>query len=101
MLKLRVQWKLETGEEFNEWTKPIELSLVETEFYKNQPLVTILRAEGQVSNVVALFLAHKMQQRITKKVENFDNWKTKVTDIAVTEFETANFTKPEVLGEQQ
>jgi hypothetical protein len=46
-------------------------------------------------------VAHKIQQRITKKVENFDTWKAKVVDIAASDFETANFTKPEVLGEQQ
>jgi hypothetical protein len=53
------------------------------------------------SNTLLLFVAHKIQQRITKKVENFDTWKTKVVDIAASDFETANFTKPEVLGEQQ
>jgi hypothetical protein len=46
-------------------------------------------------------LAHKIQQRVTKKVENFETWKSKVTDIAASDFETANFTKPEVSGEQQ
>ena len=53
------------------------------------------------SNTLLLFLAHKIQQRVTKKVENFDIWKSKVTDIAASDFETANFTKPEVSGEQQ
>jgi hypothetical protein len=46
-------------------------------------------------------LAHKLQQRVTKKIENYETWKSKVTDIAASDFETANFTKPEVLGEQQ
>jgi len=46
-------------------------------------------------------LAHKIQQRVTKKVENFETWKSKVTDVAASDFETANFTKPEVSGAQQ
>jgi hypothetical protein len=46
-------------------------------------------------------LAHKIQQRVSKKIENFDSWKSKVTDIAASDFETANFTKPEVSGAQQ
>jgi hypothetical protein len=44
-------------------------------------------------------LAHKIQQRVTKKVESFDSWKSKVTDITASDFETANFTKPEASGE--
>jgi hypothetical protein len=31
-------------------------------------------------------------------MENFETWKSKVTDIAAVDFETANFTKPEVSG---
>ena len=53
------------------------------------------------SNTLLLFLAHKIQQRVTGKVENFEAWKKQVTTIAAVDFETANFTKPVQSGAQQ
>ena len=101
MLKLQISWELETGEKFDEWTRPIELAMAEKELYNNKSIVRVLMDESTPSNQLLLFLGHKIQQRVTKKVENFDVWKTKVISIAASDFETANFTKPEVLGEQQ
>jgi len=101
MLKLKLTWEMETGEKFEEWTRPIELSLAEKELYSGKSIVKILIEESTPSNTLLLFLAHKIQQRVSKKIENFDSWKSKVTDIAASDFETANFTKPEVSGEQQ
>ena len=101
MLKLKLAWELETGERFEDWTYPIELSLAEKELYNGKSIISILTEESVPSNTLLLFLGHKIQQRVTKKVENFDNWKTKVTNIAAVDFETGNFTKPKVLGEQQ
>lgn len=101
MLKLKLAWELETGERFEDWTYPIELSLAEKELYNNKSIIKILQEETMPSNTLLLFLAHKIQQRITKKVENFEVWKNKVTNIAAVDFETGNFTKPEVSGEQQ
>ena len=101
MLKLKLTWELETGEKFEEWTRPIELSLAEKELYNGKSIIKILMEDSTPSNTLLLFLAHKMQQRITKKVESFDIWKSKVTDITASDFETANFTKPEASGERQ
>ena len=101
MLKLKLTWELETGEKFDEWTRPIELSLAEKELYNGKSIVKILIDESTPSNTLLLLLAHKIQQRVTKKIENFETWKSKVTDIAASDLETANFTKPEVSGEQQ
>jgi hypothetical protein len=101
MLKLEISWELETGEKFEEWTRPIELAMAEKELYNGQSVIKILREESTPSNTLLLFLGHKIQQRVTNKVENFDLWKKKVLDIAATNFETPNFTKPEVSGEQQ
>jgi hypothetical protein len=101
MLKLQITWELETGEKFEEWTRPIELAMAEKELYNNQSVIKILREESTPSNTLLLFLSHKIQQRVTGKVENFDLWKKKVLDIAATDFETPNFTKPEVSGAQQ
>jgi hypothetical protein len=99
MLKLQISWELETGEKFDEWTRPIELAMAEKELYNSKSIVKVLMDESTPSNSLLLFLGHKMQQRVTKKVESFDSWKTKVISIAATDFETENFTKPEVLGE--
>ena len=101
MLKLKLLWELETGERFEEWTRPIELSLAEKELYSGKSIVNILIDESTPSNTLLFFLAHKIQQSVTKKIENFDTWKSKVPDIADSDFETAKFTKPEVVGEQQ
>jgi hypothetical protein len=79
----------------------LNYALAEKELYNNKSIVKILIDESTPSNTLLLFLAHKIQQRVSKKIENFDSWKTKVTDIAASDFETANFTKPEVSGEQQ
>jgi hypothetical protein len=98
MLKLKLAWELETGERYEEWTRPIELSLAEKELYSNKSIIKILMEESSPSNTLLLFLAHKIQQRVTGKVESFDVWKTKVTSVANVDFETANFTKPEVSG---
>lgn len=98
MLKLKLAWELETGERFEEWTRPVELSLAETELYKGKGIIKILTEEDVPSTSLLLFLAHKMQQRITTKIENFETWKKTVTSIATVSFETANFTKPEASG---
>lgn len=99
MLKLKLAWELETGERYEDWTYPIELSLAEKELYAGKAIIKVLTEESIPSNTLLLFLAHKMQQRITKKVENFEIWKNKVTNIAVVDFESGNFTKPEVSGD--
>ena len=72
MLKLKLAWELETGERFEDWTIPIELSLAEKEFYQGKSIVSVLQQEGLPSATLQLFLAHKIQQRVTKKVENFE-----------------------------
>ena len=99
MLKLQISWELETGEKFDEWTRPIELAMAEKELYNNKSIVKILMEENTPSNSLLLFLGHKIQQRVTKKIESFDTWKIKVVSIAASDFETANFTKPEASGE--
>ena len=99
MLKLKLIWELETGEKFEDWTYPIELSLAEKELYNGKSILKVLQDESTPSNTLLLFLGHKIQQRVTKKVENYDQWKNKVTNIAVVDFESGNFTKPEVSGD--
>lgn len=99
MLKLKLAWELETGEKFEDWTRPIELALAEKELYNGKGIIKILTEDDVPSNNLLLFLGHKIQQRVTGKIENFEAWKTKVTSIAAVGFETANFTKPVQSGE--
>lgn len=101
MLKLKLVWELETGERYEDWTYPIELSLAEKELYNGKSIIKILTEDAAPSSTLLLFLGHKMQQRITKKNENFETWKSKVTDISAVDFEAGNFIKPEASGEQQ
>jgi hypothetical protein len=56
MLKLKLTWEMETGEKFEEWTRPIELSLAEKELYNNKSIVKILIDESTPSNTLLLFL---------------------------------------------
>ena len=99
MLKLKIRWELETGEVYEEWTRPNELAQAEKDLYNNRSIIKILTEESSPSNQLLLFLGHKIQQRITKKIESIDTWKPKVVDIAAVDFETANFTKPVQSGE--
>jgi hypothetical protein len=99
MLKLQISWELETGEKFDEWTRPIELAMAEKELYNNKSIIKVLMEDSTPSNSLLLFLGHKLQQRVTKKIENFEIWKSKVVFITASDFETANFTKPEASGE--
>jgi hypothetical protein len=52
MLKLKLTWEMETGEKFEEWTRPIELSLAEKELYSmvSQLLKYLLKKAHQVTH---------------------------------------------------
>jgi hypothetical protein len=97
MLKLKIYWQLETGEEFEEWTIPLELALAEKEIYNGKPITTALAQDQNPSNTLLLFLAYKIQKRITgKPVAPYDLWATKVTSV-----EFRDFSHPKLLGQAQ
>ena len=97
MLKLKLSWELDTGEQFEEWTIPFELALAEKEIYNGKPITTALRDAESPSNNLLLFLAHKMQKRVTQKqVPIFDVWATKVIDIQFKDLD-----HPKVTGQAQ
>ena len=48
MLKLKLAWELETGERFEDWTIPVELSLAEKELYAGKSVIKILTEESDV-----------------------------------------------------
>ena len=97
MLKLKLSWELDTGEQFEEWTIPFELALAEKEIYNGKPITTALRDAESPSNNLLLFLAHKMQKRVTQKpVPIFDVWAIKVIDIQFKDLD-----HPKVTGQAQ
>ena len=97
MLKLKLSWELDTGEQFEEWTIPFELALAEKEIYNGKPITTALRDAESPSNNLLLFLAHKIQKRITQKpMPAFDVWATKVTDVQFKDLD-----HPKVTGQAQ
>jgi hypothetical protein len=97
MLKLQIAWTLDTGETYEEWTIPFELALAEKEIYNGKPITTALRDAESPSNNLLLFLAHKIQKRVTQKpVLAFDVWATKVTDVQFKDLD-----HPKVTGQAQ
>jgi len=97
MLKLKIAWTLETGEQYEEWTIPFELALAEKEIFNGKPITTALRDAESPSNNLLLFLAHKIQKRKSEKpIPVFDVWATKVTDIQFKDLD-----HPKVTGQDQ
>jgi len=88
MLKLQIAWTLETGEVYEEWTIPLELALAEKEIYNGKPITTALSEDQNPSNTLLLFLAYKIQKRVSgKPVPPYDLWATKVTDVQFKDFD--------------
>ena len=97
MLKLQIAWTLDTGEVYEEWTIPFELALAEKEIYNGKPITTALRDAESPSNNLLLFLAHKIQKRVSgKPVAPFDVWATKVIDVQFKDLD-----HPKVTGQAQ
>jgi hypothetical protein len=77
MLKLKLTWELETGEKFEEWTRPIELSLAEKELYNNKSIVKILIDESTPSNTLLLFWLTKFNNELARKLKTLTLGKAK------------------------
>ena len=97
MIKLKLSWTLDTGEVYEDWTLPIELAMAEKELFNGKPITTALRDAESPSNQLLLFLAHKIQKRVTQKpIPQFDVWAAKVTDIQFKDVD-----HPKVTGQDQ
>lgn len=95
MLKLRLKWELEDGSVYEEWTRPIELSMAERELFGGKSVIAVLRDESAPSNNLMLFLAHKIQQRISDKpIGNYDQWARKVVEVNINEFDVPKDSTP-------
>jgi hypothetical protein len=95
MLKLRLKWELEDGSVFEEWTRPVELSMAERELFNGKSVIAVLRDESAPSNSLMLFLAHKIQQRLSDKpIGNLDQWSKKVVEVNINEFEVPKDSTP-------
>ena len=42
MLKLKIKWEYETGEVFEDWTRPFEIAWAEKDLYKGESIIKIL-----------------------------------------------------------
>lgn len=95
MLKLRIKWELEDGSVYEEWTRPIELSMAERELFGGKSVIAVLRDESAPSNNFMLFLAHKIQQRLSDKpIGNYDQWAKKVVEVSISEFDVPKDSTP-------
>lgn len=94
MLKLKIKWEYETGEVFDEWTRPFELAWAEKDLFKGEALVKVLQVQQTPSHELLLFLAHKIASRVDKP-QQFDKWQKSVVDVQLSDFDF-----PKVLGSE-
>jgi len=95
MLRFKIKWELETGEKYEEWTIPLELALAEKDLFNGKSVLRVLREDESPSTTFLLFLAHKIQTRVTKKPIAYDVFTKQVVDVQMAEFGEPNFTKQE------
>lgn len=86
MLKLKLKWEYETGEVFEDWTRPFEIAMAESQIYKGKSIISILGEESVPSNELLLFLGHKIATRI-EQPQNFDKWQKRVVSIEMSGYE--------------
>lgn len=98
MLKLKLKWEYETGEVFEDWTRPFELAMAEQQIYKGKSIITVLGEEAVPSNELLLFLGHKIATRVDQP-QNFDKWQKKIVDIQMVDYQFPKFLGSEASGE--
>jgi hypothetical protein len=79
MLKLKLTWEMETGEKFEEWTRPIELSLAEKELYSiiSQLLKYLSKKAHQVTHYFYSWLT-KYNNELARKSKTLTPGKAKL-----------------------
>jgi hypothetical protein len=86
MLKLKLKWEYETGEVFEDWTRPFEIAWAEKDLYKGESIIKILGEQSVPSNELLLFLGHKIATRVDKPAP-FDKWQKQIVDIQLVNYE--------------
>jgi hypothetical protein len=96
MLNLKLAWEMEDGSTFEEWARPIELSLAERELYNGKSIVKVIRDDESTSNHLLLWLAHKIHKRKSDRpIGTFDEWAKKVVKCTIEDFEIPKVHSPE------
>ena len=98
MLKLKLKWEYETGEVFEDWTRPFEIAWAEKDLYKGESIVKVLSEQNVPSNELLLFLGHKIATRVDKP-QAFDKWQKQVVDITLVNYQFPKAFKPEASAE--
>ena len=95
---MKLEWTLENGKTFEEWTIPWEIAVAEKE--TSTSFLKQFKEELPPSLEQQFWLAYQIQRRISDKpVGKFEDWRSQVVHINAKDFETTNFTQPEVSKE--
>jgi hypothetical protein len=99
MFKIKLEWTLENGKSYEDWTIPWEIATAEKE--TGTSFIKQFKEELPPSLEQQFWLAYQMQRRLSDKpVGRFEDWRSSVVHINAKDFETTNFTKPEASPEQ-
>ena len=91
---MKLEWTLENGKTFEEWTIPWEIAVAEKE--TSTSFLKQFKEELPPSLEQQFWLAYQIQRRISDKpVGKIEDWRSQVVHINAKDFETTNFTQPE------
>lgn len=94
MFKIKLEWTLTDGKQYEEWTIPWEIAMAEKE--TGIAFIKQFKDGLPPSLEQQFWLAYQIQKRLdVKPVGKFEDWRSKVVHINAKDFETTNFTKPE------
>ena len=95
---MKLEWTLANGKTYEEWTIPWEIAVAEKE--TSTSFLKQFKEELPPSLEQQFWLAYQMQKRLSDKpVGKFEDWRSQVIHINAKDFETTNFTQPEVSKE--
>ena len=98
MLKMKLEWTLINGKTYEEWTIPWEIAVAEKE--TSTSFIKQFKEELPPSLEQQFWLAYQIQRRVSDKpVGKFEDWRSQIVHINAKDFETTNFTQPEVSKE--
>jgi hypothetical protein len=94
MLKLNIKWEYETGEVFEDWTRPFEVAAAEQSLYKGTSIIKVLGDQDLPSSELLLFLAHKIANRIDQP-QNYEKFSKRVVDVQMVGYQFPKAFEPE------
>lgn len=98
MFKIKLEWKLQDGRQFEEWSIPWEIAQAEKE--TGSTFLEQFKKELPPTLEQQFRIAYQIQRRVSDKpVGKFEDWRGNVVHINAKDFETTGFTQPEVSEE--